>query len=110
MREVYFKIELVKQLSLLTLILRAVPAPIGSPTSITDECAAAAHETLDMHHQCMAAIQDNKDDQFMTNRYLHWYVPSPPPPRRIELLKYLPRLVRFPDLPAATKIPRKTRR
>ncbi|KAI3343016.1 fungal-specific transcription factor domain-containing protein [Ustulina deusta] len=72
MREVYFKIELVKQLSLLTLILRAVPAPIGSPTSITDECAAAAHETLDMHHQCMAAIQDNKDDQFMTNRYLHW--------------------------------------
>ncbi|KAI1428254.1 fungal-specific transcription factor domain-containing protein [Xylaria sp. FL1777] len=75
MRDVYYKIELVKQLSLLTLILRAVPAPMGSLTSITDECAAAAHETLDMHHQCMAAIKDNnKDDWFMSDRYLHWGV------------------------------------
>ncbi|KAI0428421.1 fungal-specific transcription factor domain-containing protein [Xylaria sp. FL1042] len=72
MRDVYFKIELVKQLSLLTLILRAVPAPPGSPTSITEACAAAAHEALDMHQECMAAIKDNKDDQFTTNRYLHW--------------------------------------
>ncbi|KAI1356802.1 fungal-specific transcription factor domain-containing protein [Xylaria sp. FL0043] len=72
MRDVYFKIELVKQLSLLTLILRAVPAPAGSPTSITESCAAAAHEALDMHQQCMAAIKDNEHDQFTTNRYLHW--------------------------------------
>ncbi|GAW18189.1 hypothetical protein ANO14919_076630 [Xylariales sp. No.14919] len=72
MRDVYFKIELVKQLSLLTLILRAVPAPVGAPTTITDECAAAAHEALDMHQQCMVAIEDNKNDQFMTNRYLNW--------------------------------------
>ncbi|KAI0539300.1 fungal-specific transcription factor domain-containing protein [Xylaria digitata] len=72
MCDVYFKIELVKQLSLLTLILRAIPAPMGSPTTIRNDCAAAAREALDMHQQCMAAIQDNKNDQFMTNRYLHW--------------------------------------
>ncbi|KAI1127902.1 fungal-specific transcription factor domain-containing protein [Nemania abortiva] len=72
MRAVYLKIEIVKQLSLLTLILRAIPAPPGSPTTITDECAAVAHETLDMHQQCMVAIEESKDDQFMTNRYLNW--------------------------------------
>ncbi|KAI0456635.1 fungal-specific transcription factor domain-containing protein [Xylaria acuta] len=72
MLAVYLKIELVKQLSLLTLILRAVPAVVGSPTTITDECAMAAHETLDMHQQAMAAVKDSKDDQFMMHRYLHW--------------------------------------
>ncbi|KAI0183892.1 hypothetical protein EV127DRAFT_445642 [Xylaria flabelliformis] len=72
MLPVYLKIELVKQLSLLTLILRAVPAVVGSPTTITDECAMAARETLDMHQQAMAAIKDSKEDQFMTHRYLHW--------------------------------------
>ncbi|KAI1750974.1 fungal-specific transcription factor domain-containing protein [Xylaria castorea] len=72
MLPVYLKIELVKQLSLMTLILRAVPAAAGSPTTITDECAMAAHETLDMHQQAMAAIRDSKDDPFMTHRYLHW--------------------------------------
>ncbi|KAI0879413.1 fungal-specific transcription factor domain-containing protein [Hypoxylon argillaceum] len=51
MRAVYLKIEQTKQLALLTLILRAVPAPPGSPTTIADECAAAAHETLEMHQQ-----------------------------------------------------------
>ncbi|KAI0101628.1 fungal-specific transcription factor domain-containing protein [Nemania sp. FL0031] len=72
MRAVYFKIEIVKQLSLLTLILRAVPVPPGSLTTITDECAAVALETLDMHQQCMAAIEESKDDKSMTNRYLNW--------------------------------------
>ncbi|KAI1733607.1 fungal-specific transcription factor domain-containing protein [Xylaria scruposa] len=72
MLPVYLKIELVKQLSLLTLILRAVQAAVGSPTTITDECAMAARETLDMHQQAMAAIKDSKEDQFMTHRYLHW--------------------------------------
>lgn len=72
MRPVYFKIELVKQLSLLTLILRAVPAPPGSLTTITDECAAAAYETLDMHQQCMVAVKDSRGDRLMTNRYLNW--------------------------------------
>ncbi|KAI1190689.1 fungal-specific transcription factor domain-containing protein [Nemania serpens] len=72
MRPVYLKMELVKQFALLTLILRAVPAPPGSPTTVTDECAAAAHETLDTHQQCMAAVAENKDDLFMTERYLNW--------------------------------------
>ncbi|KAF2965254.1 hypothetical protein GQX73_g8332 [Xylaria multiplex] len=72
MRDVYFKIELVKQLSLLTLILRAIPAPKGWPSTIRHDCATAAREALDMHQQCMVAIKDNKNDQFMTNRYLHW--------------------------------------
>lgn len=72
MRAVYLKIEQTKQLALLTLILRAVPAPPGSPTTIADECAAAAHETLEMHQQCIAAIEESKDDQIMTNRYLNW--------------------------------------
>ncbi|GAP85999.2 putative C6 transcription factor [Rosellinia necatrix] len=72
LRAVYLKIELVKQLSLLTLILRAIPVPAGSVGTITDGCAAAARETLDMHQQCMSAIQDNMSDQPMTNRYLNW--------------------------------------
>ncbi|KAI8953772.1 fungal-specific transcription factor domain-containing protein [Xylaria longipes] len=72
MLAVYLKIELVRQLSLLTLILRAVPAAAGSPSTITDECAMAAHETLDLHQQAMAAIEDCKDDQFTMHRYLHW--------------------------------------
>ncbi|KAI0514846.1 fungal-specific transcription factor domain-containing protein [Xylaria bambusicola] len=72
MRDVYFKIELVKQLSLLTLVLRAVPAPPGASTSITEACAATALEALDMHQECMAAIEANKNDRFMTDRYLHW--------------------------------------
>lgn len=72
MRAVYLKMELVKHFALLTLILRAVPAPPGSPTTITDECAAAAHETLDMHQQCMAAVAESKDDISITERYLNW--------------------------------------
>ncbi|KAI1312331.1 fungal-specific transcription factor domain-containing protein [Xylaria venustula] len=72
MREVYFKIELVKQFSLLTLILRAVPAPAASRTRITEECAAAAHEALETHQECMAAIKAAKDDHVLTSRYLHW--------------------------------------
>ncbi|KAI0468679.1 fungal-specific transcription factor domain-containing protein [Xylaria cf. heliscus] len=71
MRAVYLKVELVKQLAILTLILRAIPTPVGSPSTITDECAMAAHETLDMHQQAVAAIEDSKD-RFMTHRYLHW--------------------------------------
>ncbi|KAI1114326.1 fungal-specific transcription factor domain-containing protein [Nemania sp. NC0429] len=72
MRAVYLKMELVKQLALLTLILRAVPAPPDSPTTITDECAAAAYETLEMHQQCMAAVAESKDDVFITERYMNW--------------------------------------
>ncbi|KAI3329398.1 hypothetical protein HD806DRAFT_285119 [Xylariaceae sp. AK1471] len=72
MRPIYLKIELVMQLSLLTLILRAIPAPLGSPTTITDECATAAHEALATHQECMAAVTAFKNDQFMTNKYLHW--------------------------------------
>ncbi|KAI0199162.1 fungal-specific transcription factor domain-containing protein [Astrocystis sublimbata] len=71
MRTVYLKIELVKQLSLLTLILRAVPAVEGSLTTITDECATAARETLELHHQAMTVIKDSKGG-FLTHEYLRW--------------------------------------
>ncbi|KAI8623862.1 hypothetical protein F5Y19DRAFT_491852 [Xylariaceae sp. FL1651] len=72
MRVIYHKIELVKQLSLLAFILRAIPAPPGSATSITDECAAAAHEALEMHQQCMVAVEACKNDRFMVTRYINW--------------------------------------
>jgi hypothetical protein len=72
MRPIYLKIELVMQLSLLTLILRAIPAPLGSPTTITKECVASAHEALATHHECMAAVNAFKNDQVMANTYLHW--------------------------------------
>jgi hypothetical protein len=72
MRAVYLKIELFIQLSLLAFILRAVPTPLGSPTTITDECAAVAHEALEMHQQCMEAVKECKNDRFMISRYINW--------------------------------------
>ncbi|KAI1177614.1 fungal-specific transcription factor domain-containing protein [Nemania sp. FL0916] len=90
MRAVYMKMELVKQLSLLTLVLRAVPPSSSSSstnnrsdgndtsTNITDECAAAAHETLARHQECMAAVRARTHDRFMTNRYLNWGIQHTP--------------------------------
>ncbi|KAI1261042.1 fungal-specific transcription factor domain-containing protein [Xylariaceae sp. FL1019] len=75
---VYLKIELVKQLSLLSFIYRAIPAPAGSPTTITDESAATAREALQWHHQCMMDVRGCIDSQFMMARYVNWGVTHMP--------------------------------
>ncbi|KAI0164989.1 fungal-specific transcription factor domain-containing protein [Xylariaceae sp. FL1272] len=78
MRVVYFKVELVKQLSLLSFIYRAIPTPAGSPTTITDESVAAAREALEWHHQCMMAVRGCIDSQFMMARYVNWGITHMP--------------------------------
>ncbi|KAJ4356344.1 uncharacterized protein N0V89_004376 [Didymosphaeria variabile] len=50
---VYMQCELICQYSLLTLVLRAVPAPAGALCSISDECLKVAREALRAHEECI---------------------------------------------------------
>ena len=46
-------------LSVLTLILRAIPVPGGSPVSFCEECIITARATLDLHQSCMPMLKND---------------------------------------------------
>jgi hypothetical protein len=74
MRPIYLQCDLVCFYSLLTLILRAIPASGDSLSSVSDECVAVARDALDIHQQCIEGIRGFKNDPFMVTRYLNWSV------------------------------------
>ncbi|KAI1392962.1 uncharacterized protein F4822DRAFT_146949 [Hypoxylon trugodes] len=73
MRVVYLQCDLVCQYSLLALIWRAAPVVQG-PSSVSEDCVAIARETLDIHHQCMLAVNNCKGDPSMVIRYINWAI------------------------------------
>ena len=68
----YLTTDKVSRLSILTLIYRAIPAPVGTDTasSFIPECIQTAREALEVHRQCVAAL--NETDDFMKISYMHW--------------------------------------
>lgn len=64
------------RLSLLTLVLRAVPKPAGAPTTFSPSCIEAARATLHRHQDCLAIIERSTEDFLPT--YVHWYVTPRP--------------------------------
>jgi hypothetical protein len=74
MRPIYLQCDLVCFYSLLTLILRAIPASGDSSSCVSDECVAVARDALDIHQQCIVGIRGFKNDPFMVTKYLNWSV------------------------------------
>jgi hypothetical protein len=89
MRPIYLQCDLICFYSLLTLILRAIPAFGDSSSSVSEECVAVARDALDIHQQCVVAIRGFKNDPFIVTKYLNWsvgpffsisFLPFPKPP------------------------------
>ncbi|OQE35330.1 hypothetical protein PENCOP_c013G00872 [Penicillium coprophilum] len=68
----YLATDKVSRLAILTLIYRAIPASTDSGTSAAfiPECIETAREALEVHRQCVAAL--NETDDFMKISYMHW--------------------------------------
>jgi hypothetical protein len=66
--------ELICQLSLLTLVLRAVPVSAGTVSSISEECLKVAREALRAHEECIVTVRSCKYEPLMLVRYVNWYV------------------------------------
>ncbi|KAK4221285.1 putative transcriptional regulatory protein [Podospora fimiseda] len=62
----------VLRLSILTLTYRAVPNPVGSPTTFSTDCIQAARQTLARHEECMAIV--NKSNCGLFSTYMHWTI------------------------------------
>lgn len=77
MTDYFLLSDAVLRLSTRTLILRAVPNPVGSPTTFTEGCIQAARETLALHQKCMAIVERSKASLLMFSTYMNWYVPTP---------------------------------
>ncbi|KAL4723265.1 hypothetical protein ACLX1H_009755 [Fusarium chlamydosporum] len=60
----------VLRLSLLTLIYRATPAPLGSRITFIPECIEAARATLQRHQDCMDLL--GRDNALYFPSYVHW--------------------------------------
>ncbi|CAI7626085.1 unnamed protein product [Penicillium glandicola] len=68
----YLATDKVSRLSIMTLIYRAIPASTGSGPVATfiPECIETAREALEIHRQCVAAL--NETDDFLKISYMHW--------------------------------------
>jgi hypothetical protein len=70
MRALYIQCELMCQLSLLTLILRAKPTIKG--LGVSEQCIAVARDSLEVHEQCMTEVRSSKNPSYMARRYINW--------------------------------------
>ncbi|KAF0635419.1 hypothetical protein FPSE5266_10916 [Fusarium pseudograminearum] len=70
-RVIYLHCDLVCQSSMMSMVLRAIPAPRG--TDAIDSCVTVARNTLDLHGQCMKLVDGCKDPLLM-KRYISWAV------------------------------------
>jgi hypothetical protein len=68
----YLATDKISRLAIMTLIYRAIPAPTGSGQGapFIPECIEAAREALEIHRQCVAAL--NETDEVMKISYMHW--------------------------------------
>jgi hypothetical protein len=69
---IYLQTDKISRLSILTLIYRAIPASDGSgpATAFIPECIKTAREALEVHRQCVAALNETFD--FVKISYMHW--------------------------------------
>ncbi|KAJ5365791.1 transcriptional regulator family: Fungal Specific TF [Penicillium concentricum] len=67
----YLATDKVSRLAIMTLIYRAIPASTDSDTvaAFIPECIETAREALEVHRQCVAAL--NETDDFMKISYMH---------------------------------------
>ncbi|GKU21467.1 unnamed protein product [Fusarium langsethiae] len=70
-RVIYLHCDLVCQSSMMSMVLRAIPA--AGNTYATDSCVTVARNTLDLHGQCMKLVDGCKDPLLM-KRYISWAV------------------------------------
>ncbi|KAL3601791.1 hypothetical protein FPOAC2_06065 [Fusarium poae] len=70
-RVVYLHCDLVCQSSMMSMVLRAIPA--SGNTDATDGCVTVARNTLDLHGQCMKLV-DGCRDPLLMKRYISWAV------------------------------------
>jgi hypothetical protein len=57
-------------LTLLTMILRAVPPPLGARTSFVDECITSARQALKKHCETVSIIRP--DANVLVDTYVKW--------------------------------------
>ncbi|KFA56223.1 hypothetical protein S40293_00182 [Stachybotrys chartarum IBT 40293] len=77
MRIVYLQCDLVCNLSLLTLVLRAVPMPMGEPWQVSHECVEVARNTFEVHQQCIRSIHACRDP-LIAKKYISWAILQTP--------------------------------
>ncbi|OQE02169.1 hypothetical protein PENVUL_c040G05964 [Penicillium vulpinum] len=68
----YLATDKVSRLAILTLIYRAIPASTesGSAATFIPECIDTARQALEIHRQCVAAL--NETDDLLKISYMHW--------------------------------------
>lgn len=71
MRIVYLQCDLVCNLSLLTLVLRAVPVPMGESWQVSHECVEVARNTFEVHQQCIRSVHACRDP-LIVKKYISW--------------------------------------
>ncbi|KAL2132145.1 hypothetical protein VTI74DRAFT_4151 [Chaetomium olivicolor] len=74
MTDFFIRSDHVLRLSIRTLILRAVPNPIGSPTTFTEGCIQAARATLARHQDCMAIVERSSAGLLLYSIYMNWTI------------------------------------
>ncbi|KAL6916611.1 hypothetical protein FSST1_008106 [Fusarium sambucinum] len=70
-RVIYLHCDLVCQSSMMSMVLRAIPA--SRNTDPIDSCVTVARNTLDLHGQCMKLV-DGCRDPLLMKRYISWAV------------------------------------
>ncbi|KAL2819062.1 hypothetical protein BDW59DRAFT_165217 [Aspergillus cavernicola] len=70
LRVIYLQCDLVTQYSLLALILRATPTAEASVSEGSDDCVVVAREALEIHEQCLKALDGCKNASFMVTKYI----------------------------------------
>lgn len=68
----YLVTDKISRLAIMTLIYRAIPAStdLGRGATFIPECIETAREALEIHRQCVAAL--NETDDIMKISYMHW--------------------------------------
>ncbi|KAF9885406.1 hypothetical protein FE257_012928 [Aspergillus nanangensis] len=68
----YVKADQVSQLSLKTLIYRAMPPQADTPGTFPIECITAARDAIEAHQQCMKLLKEHNEGLVLS--YFHWTI------------------------------------
>ncbi|PKY03827.1 fungal-specific transcription factor domain protein [Aspergillus campestris IBT 28561] len=68
----YLKSDEVTRQSIVTLIYRAIPPPVGSQGTFLQECIETARSALECHHNCMSMLKESTEHTKCS--YLHWAI------------------------------------
>lgn len=68
----YIKGDEVTRQSIMTLIYRAIPPPVGSQGTFIHECIETARAALEYHQNCMNMLKESTEN--IKCSYLHWTI------------------------------------